>query len=72
MKNRMSYSWLLLSVLFIQILSSCEKQDIDPENNLSYQIGNKKYQYAYSESRGLFGGFYRTIDASQISGGFLI
>src|SRR5690606_28022817 len=37
-----------------------------------YQIKRKKYQYEYKTYPALFGGSYRTIDARQISGGFVM
>lgn len=68
-------NWIMLLILvslFSSLGSSCGKKEIDPENNLSYKIGIKNYNYSYSQSRQIFGGYYRSIDARQISGGFIL
>lgn len=63
---------MIIAFLLVLIWSGCAKKNINPENNLSYKIGLWNYNYSFSESPKIFGGFYRSIDARQISGGFLI
>ncbi|GEM_PF-1859687 len=62
---------MILLVIFVAAgFTGCRKTDIDPDNNLSYQIGAKKYHYPYTSTPGLFGGAWRSIEAISVMGGF--
>lgn len=74
-KNQYSL-WIIISLFLSLIInSSCNKKnhDIDENNQLSYKIKNKKYNYPYYESSGSgFLSSYRSINAIRYSNSLVI
>lgn len=68
--NNRIFTFLYIFVFITSILG-CKKTTINPEYTFSYKINYKTYNHEYFTSPGLFGG-YQSIEARQISGGFVI